>query len=104
MPNVYDLEKDRQYTIGEASPSRSAAVGTLTIDGAVRESGEHELFPAYEVTDGNATFTYTFGEIKMNANICVLSIWLLVRVRVVEKVLFITMCMPLEEILKNWLN
>ena len=61
VPNVYDLEKDSHYVIGEASPSPSAAVGTLTIDGAVRESGEHELFPAYEVTDGNATFTYTLN-------------------------------------------
>ena len=61
VPNVYDLEKDSHYAIGEASPSPSAAVGTLTIDGAVRESGEHELFPAYEVTDGNATFTYTLN-------------------------------------------
>ena len=61
VPNVYDLEKDSHYAIGEASPSQSTAVGTLTIDGAVRESGEHELFPAYEVTDGNATFTYSLN-------------------------------------------
>ena len=61
VPNVYDLEKDSHYAIGEASPSQSTAVGTLSIDGAVRESGEHELFPAYEVTDGNATFTYSLN-------------------------------------------
>lgn len=57
-PNVYDLAKDSHYVVGEASPSSSSAVGTLSIDGAVRESEDHELFPAYEVTDGNVSFGY----------------------------------------------
>ena len=43
--NVYDLDKNSHYVIGEASPSSSTAAGILTIDGAARESEEHEHFP-----------------------------------------------------------
>lgn len=56
--NVYDLDKDSHYVIGETSPSKSAAIGTLTINGDVRTSSEVNSFPAYEVRNGNASFTY----------------------------------------------
>lgn len=56
--NVYDLDKDSHYVIGEASPSKSAAIGTLSINGDVRTSNEVNSFPAYEVSNGNVSFTY----------------------------------------------
>ena len=56
--NVYDLDKDSNYVIGEASPSTSDAVGALTINGAVRKTDDYEMFPAYEVKDGTAVFSY----------------------------------------------
>ena len=56
--NVYDLDKDSHYVIGEASPSGSAAIGTLSINGDVRTSSEVNSFPAYEISNGNASFTY----------------------------------------------
>ncbi len=56
--NVYDLDKDSHYVIGETSPSNSAAIGTLTVNGDVRTSSEVNSFPAYEVRNGNASFTY----------------------------------------------
>lgn len=56
--NVYDLDKDSHYAIGETSPSPSATIGTLSINGDVRTSNEANSFPAYEVSNGNASFTY----------------------------------------------
>lgn len=56
--NVYDLGKDSHYVIGETSPSNSASIGTLTVNGDVRTSSEVNSFPAYEVRNGNASFTY----------------------------------------------
>lgn len=56
--NVYDLDKDSHYVIGETSPSSSAAIGTLAINGDVRTSNEVNSFPTYEVRNGNASFTY----------------------------------------------
>ena len=56
--NVYDLDKDSHYVIGETSPSNSAAIGTLTINGDVQTSSEVNSFPAYEVRNGNASLTY----------------------------------------------
>ena len=64
--NVYDLDKNSHYVIGEASPSSSTAAGILTIDGAARESEEHEHFSAYEVTDGNVAFTYSLNSSVKN--------------------------------------
>ena len=59
--NIYDLDKDSHYVIGEASPSKSAAIGTLFINGDVRTSSEVNSFSAYEVSNGNASFTYTIS-------------------------------------------
>lgn len=56
--NVYDLDKDSHYVIGETSPSKFAAIGTLSINGDVRTSNEVNSFPAYEVSNGNVSFTY----------------------------------------------
>ena len=56
--NVYDLDKDSHYVIGEASPSNSGTIGTLTVNGDVRTASEVNSFPAYEVRNGNASFTY----------------------------------------------
>lgn len=56
--NVYDLKKDSHYVLGENSPSASATIGTLSIGGNVKVSSEVNSFPAYEVTNGNATFSY----------------------------------------------
>ena len=56
--NVYDLDKDSHYIIGEASPSGTTAIGTLSINGDVRTSSEVNSFPAYEISNGNASFTY----------------------------------------------
>ena len=56
--NVYDLDKDSHYVIGETSPSNSAAIGTLAVNGDVRTSNEVNSFPTYEVRNGNASFTY----------------------------------------------
>lgn len=64
--NVYDLDKDSHYVIGEASPSGSAAIGTLSINGDVRTSSEVNSFPAYEVNSGNASFTYTISSGVLN--------------------------------------
>lgn len=55
---VYEFGKDSHYVIGEASPSKSAAIGTLSINGDVRTSNEANSFPAYEISNGNASFTY----------------------------------------------
>ena len=56
--NVYDLDKDSHYIIGEASPSVTTAIGTLSINGDVRTSSEVNSFPAYEISNGNASLTY----------------------------------------------
>lgn len=56
--NVYDLEKDSHYVLGENSPSASASIGALSIGGNVKVSSEVNSFPAYDVTNGNATFSY----------------------------------------------
>ena len=56
--NVYDLDKDSHYIIGEASPSGTTAIGTLSINGDVRTSSEVNSFPAYEISNGNASLTY----------------------------------------------
>lgn len=56
--NVYDLDKDSHYVIRETSPSKFAAIGTLSINGDVRTSNEVNSFPAYEVSNGNVSFTY----------------------------------------------
>lgn len=64
--NVYDLDKDSQYVIGEASPSQSAAIGTLSINGDVRTVSEVNSFPAYEIKNGNATFTYKISSGVLN--------------------------------------
>lgn len=60
--NVYDLDKNSDYVLGENSPSESAAIGTLTIGGNVKTSSDVNSFPAYEVTNGNASFTYTINK------------------------------------------
>lgn len=60
--NVYDLDKKSDYVLGENSPSESAAIGTLTIGGNVKVSSDVNSFPAYEVTNGNASFTYTVNK------------------------------------------
>lgn len=64
--NVYDLDKDSHYVIGEASPSGSAAIGTLSISGDVRASSEVNSFPAYDVRNGNASFTYKISSGALN--------------------------------------
>lgn len=55
---IYELGKDSHYVIGEASPSKSVAIGTLSINGNVRISNETNSFPTYEISNGNASFTY----------------------------------------------
>lgn len=55
---IYELGKDSHYVIGEASPSKSVAIGTLSINGNVRTSNETNSFPTYEISNGNASFTY----------------------------------------------
>ncbi len=64
--NVYDLDKDSNYVIGEASPSTSSAIGTLSIKGVVKVSDEMNSFPAYEVRDGNAAFAYRISSSILN--------------------------------------
>lgn len=64
--NVYDLDKDSHYVIGEASPSTSLAIGTLSIKGVVKVSDEMNSFPAYEVRDGNAAFAYRISSSILN--------------------------------------
>lgn len=64
--NVYDLDKDSHYVIGEVSPSQSAAIGTLYINGDVHTSSEVNSFPAYEVSNGNASFTYMVSSGVLN--------------------------------------
>lgn len=64
--NVYDLDKDSHYVIGEASPSASSTIGVLSVDGAVKASGEVNLFPAYEVSNCNAAFTYKISSGALN--------------------------------------
>lgn len=59
--NVYDLDKDCHYVIGEASPSASAAIGTFSVVGDVRTSNG-----AYEVNSGNAAFTYKLTSDVLN--------------------------------------
>ena len=54
---IYELGKDSHYVIGEASPSKSVAIGTLSINGNVRTSNETNSFPTYEISNGNASFT-----------------------------------------------
>lgn len=64
--NVYDLDKNSHYVIGETAPSGSAAIGTLSINGDVRTSSEVNSFPAYEVNNGNASFTYKISSSILN--------------------------------------
>ena len=64
--NVYDLDKDSHYVIGEASPSTSSAIGTLSIKDVVKVSDEMNSFPAYEVRDGNAAFAYRISSSTLN--------------------------------------
>ncbi|MDE6996146.1 MAG: hypothetical protein K2P41_17360 [Lachnospiraceae bacterium] len=64
--NVYDLDKDSHYVIGETSPSTSSAIGTLSIKGVVKVSDEINSFPAYEVRDGYATFAYRISSSILN--------------------------------------
>lgn len=64
--NVYDLDKDSHYVIGEVATSKSAAIGTLSINGDVCTSSEADSFPAYEISNGNATFTYKISSGVLN--------------------------------------
>ena len=64
--NVYDLDKNSDYVLGENSPSESAAIGTLTIGGNVKTSSDVNSFPAYEVTNGNASTRVFWNAKKQN--------------------------------------
>lgn len=63
---VYDLDKDSHYIIGENSPSSSRAIGTLSVNGDVRNVNEVNSFPAYEVDNGNVTFGYKLKQEVLN--------------------------------------
>ena len=60
--DVYDLKKGSHYILGENSPSASTAVGTLSISGSVKASSDVNSFPAYEVNNGNVSFTYAINK------------------------------------------
>ena len=64
--NVYDLEKNSGYVIGEVSPSTSSAVGTFSIEGDVHTSTEVNSFPAYEIRTGDAVFSYEINSGILN--------------------------------------
>ena len=64
--NVYDLDKDSKYVIEGISPSKSSAIGTLSIDGDVRASMNGNSFATYEVANGNASFTYNVSSDVLN--------------------------------------
>ena len=64
--NVYDLEKNSDYVIGEASPSASSAVGIFSIEGDVHTATEVNAFPAYEIRTGDATFSYEITSEVLN--------------------------------------
>lgn len=59
--NVYDLDKDSHYVLGENSPAASSPIGTLSIGGNVKSSSEVNSFQAYEVSKGNAIFSYAIN-------------------------------------------
>lgn len=62
LGNIYDLDKNSDYVIGESSPSQSAAIGILSMEGDVYAASEKDTFPAYEVRNDNVKFTYRLAD------------------------------------------
>lgn len=68
---VYEFDKDRRYEFDECSSSEKTGsnntYGTFYISGNVSDVNEESGVPAYEVSDGNLTFYYNYGDAVLNA-------------------------------------
>ena len=68
---VYEFDKDSHYKFDESCPSEKTdsnnTYGTFYISGKVSDVNEEFGVPAYEVSDGNLTFYYNYGDAVLNA-------------------------------------
>ena len=68
---VYELDKDGHYEFAESNSSAKTGsnntYGTFYISGNVSDVNEESGVPAYEVSDGNLTFYYNYGDAVLNA-------------------------------------
>jgi hypothetical protein len=68
---VYEFDKDSHYEFDESSSSEKTGsnntYGTFYISGNVSDVNEESGVPAYEVSDGNLTFYYNYGDDVLNA-------------------------------------
>ncbi len=64
--DIYNLGKDSHYVIDGTPPSGGTAIGTLSLSGDVRKAGNKYSFPSYDISDGNATFSYRLNTGVLN--------------------------------------
>ena len=68
---VYEFDKDSHYEIDESVSSEKTGsnntYGTFYISGNVSDVNEKSGVPAYEVSEGNLTFYYNYGDAVLNA-------------------------------------
>ena len=69
---VYEFDEDSHYEFDESSSSEKTGsnntYGTFYISGNVSDVNEESGVPAYEVSDGNLTFYYNYGDTMLNAS------------------------------------
>ena len=69
---VYEFDEDSHYEFDESSSSEKMGsnntYGTFYISGNVSDVNEESGVPAYEVSDGNLTFYYNYGDTMLNAS------------------------------------
>jgi hypothetical protein len=67
---VYEFDKDSHYEFDESSSSEKSGsnntYGTFYISGNVSDVNEESGVPAYEVSDGNLSFYYNYGDAVLN--------------------------------------
>ena len=68
---VYEFDKDSNYEFDESGSSEKTGsnntYGIFYISGNVSDVNEESGVPAYEVSDGNLTFYYNYGDAVLNA-------------------------------------
>ncbi len=68
---VYEFDKNSHYEFDESGSSEKTdgknTYGTFYVSGDVSDVNEESGVPAYEVSDGNLTFYYNYGDTMLNA-------------------------------------
>lgn len=71
--NVYEFDKGSHYEFHEGNASTSSenykTYGTFSISGNITNVSEHNGVPSYEVSDGNLSLFYNYGDATLNADI-----------------------------------